>query len=186
MAGGMENQKNEGESQRRTHVTSQSLLSLSCALYVQLWENPQEEDLQPPMTSDLLLKKKKQLWSSATAATFNLIPPFSLPLSSKNLALHADVAASTEACLPACLSLLLSVCTSAAVWISAAAANRCWQAVWRRTVGSFQLLGTKPFDENQKPENVQVHWKSGWNHTIILYAVKNHVSISKMLHIRFY
>lgn len=46
-----------------------------------------------PMTSDLPLKRKNLIWSSVTAATFNLKPPFSFPLPSQNAVLHVDAGA---------------------------------------------------------------------------------------------
>lgn len=45
--------------------------------------------------------EKKMIWSSATAATFNLKPPLSLPLPSQNAALHVDASAGAEASLRA-------------------------------------------------------------------------------------
>lgn len=90
------------------------------------------------VTSDLL--SKKQLQSSATAATFNLKPPFSLRLSSQNAVLHVDAApAQRPAYQPVRASVLLVVCLQQLISTD--------RPTMKRTAASIQLSATEPSDQ---------------------------------------
>lgn len=87
---------------------------------------------------------------------------------------HAVVHA--EACLAAHVSLSLCVCLSVGSSLNISGCS--WSVLTGRLTEDcwiFSAFSFRTFDGNQKQESVQVHWRSNWNHTTFLFAVRSHI-----------